>query len=412
MCAAERPYMSQTPLRTVRRVSSRADCLVRNPPGTTPAELSARLLRITARHVQVCLGVLWLLDGALQFQPFMYTKGFFTQIVGPAISGQPAPIASSMTWAVHIAEPHHAVFNTVFALAQIVIGGGLFFSKTVRPALAASFVWGVGVWWFGEGLGQLFTNASPLTGAPGAAILYVLVGALVWPTRRHGATPEAASAVASGRSGEFAGTTVWAVLWLGMAALWLTPDNRSPNAVRDVLSGVSGATGVLGGLLDASARAAAGRGTAIAVALAMTSAAVGVGVFSRYRAPFLAGGIIISLFYWLFGQALGGITTGTATDPNAGLLFVLLALKLMPTSRAPRPPDDGRPPLWWTVHSDARPESGHCDGSLLPLESVSSSRLASSPLTRGHLGVAKTRPRASGSTPAAATSARQTSERP
>lgn len=324
---------------TTRRVSSRAANPVRNPPGTAPRRHRRPALRITARHVQVCLGVLWLLDGALQFQPFMYTKGFFAQIVGPAISGQPAPIASPITWAVHLAEPHQFAFNTVFALTQVAIGIGILIPRTAKAALAVSFGWGLGVWWLGEGLGQLFTDASPLTGAPGAALLYVLIGVLVWPARR----PRTACAAAGGPFGELGGKMMWALLWVGMAALWVTPGNTSPDTVRDALNGASGAAGALRGVIDVAARAATGRGTAIAVALAVVSAAVGVGVFSRHRNVFLAAGIAISITYWLFGQALGGITTGTATDPNAGPLFVLLALALMPAPLAsPLAHDAGR----------------------------------------------------------------------
>jgi hypothetical protein len=38
----------------------------------------------------------------------------------------------------------------------------------------------------------------------------------------------------------------------------------------------------------------------------------------------------LSIDYWVLGQSFGGITTGIATDPNAGPLFVLLALALFP----------------------------------------------------------------------------------
>lgn len=343
MCAAGRSGLSSLigGRRTTRRVSSRAANPVRNPPGTRAESHPKPPLRITARHVRVCLGALWLLDGALQLQPFMYTRGFFTQIIGPSSSGQPAPISSSMTWAANLAQSHWAVFNSIFALIQVAIGVGIVLPKTAKTALAASFVWGVGVWWFGEGLGQVFTNASPLTGAPGAVILYVLIGALVWPTWR----PQVSSAAGQGLFGELGGKLVWAVLWLGMAALWLTPANRSPNGVRDALNGTAGAGGGLGGAVDAAARAAAGRGTAIAVALAVASAAIGIGVFNRNRIPFLAAGITLSLTYWLFGQALGGITTGMATDPNAGPLFALLALTLMPTTRASRPAHAAEPTI-------------------------------------------------------------------
>ena len=39
---------------------------------------------------------------------------------------------------------------------------------------------------------------------------------------------------------------------------------------------------------------------------------------------------MLSLAYWVLGQGLGGMFAGGATDPNAGLLFVVLAWALYP----------------------------------------------------------------------------------
>ena len=50
------------------------------------------------------------------------------------------------------------------------------------PRSGVSFFWAFGVWFFGEGLGQLFTgSASALTGAPGSVLLYGLIGLMAWP---------------------------------------------------------------------------------------------------------------------------------------------------------------------------------------------------------------------------------------
>jgi protein SCO1/2 len=94
--------------------------------------------------------------------------------------------------------------------------------------------------------------------------------------------------------------------------------------------------------------AAMGHGTAIALGLAFVSAAIAVAVWANWRpVPFLALAIVLVLGYWVIGQSFGGIVfAGNATDPNAGPLFVLLALamySLTPLGRrarsgvAPRP---------------------------------------------------------------------------
>jgi hypothetical protein len=77
------------------------------------------------------------------------------------------------------------------------------------------------------------------------------------------------------------------------------------------------------------ATAAAGHGLTIAMVLAGLSAAIGVAVAIDWQPTyFLALAVILNLGYWLFGQGLGGILTGSGTDPNAGPLFILLALGL------------------------------------------------------------------------------------
>ena len=79
----------------------------------------------------------------------------------------------------------------------------------------------------------------------------------------------------------------------------------------------------------AVANASDGHGLGIALGLATLSALIGLGVFfpSCVR-PALLAGAVLSLAYWAFGQSFGLITTGTATDVNAGPLFVLLAFRL------------------------------------------------------------------------------------
>ena len=54
----------------------------------------------TQRTLQVILGLFWILDAALQFQPFMFGKGFVNSFILANASGQPAPIAWFLTtWA-------------------------------------------------------------------------------------------------------------------------------------------------------------------------------------------------------------------------------------------------------------------------------------------------------------------------
>jgi len=180
------------------------------------------------RLVQVFLGLAWLVDGALQLQPFMFGHGFVAGMLLPAAQGNPAPVAGSITAMAHFLEPHIALWNALFALTQVAIGLGLLVQRTVRPALAVSFAWSLAVWWFTEGLGGLLTGAaSPLDGAPGA------------------------------------------VLWVGSAALLLRPGNSSGPSLRNALIAArAGQPGWYAGMLTGAARVLGSHGTLLTFGIA------------------------------------------------------------------------------------------------------------------------------------------------
>jgi hypothetical protein len=267
------------------------------------------------RAIQTVLGLIWLLDGALQFQSFMYSKSFIQVITGLE-TGQPYWLASSIKWATHIFQSNLTGLNTLFALTQVIIGLGLLYRPTVKGALALSFAWSLIVWWSAEAFGFLFSNtASPLTGAPGAVLLYAIIGLLVWPTQRPG-----------GLLGLRGARTTWAGLWLVMAWLWLLAPNSTANATSGAISNAPSGAGWLSGLQHSVATAAGGHGLPIAIFLAGVSAAIAVTVAINWHPrTFLALGVILNLAYWVIGQGFGGILTGSGTDPNAGPLFILLA---------------------------------------------------------------------------------------
>lgn len=63
--------------------------------------------------------------------------------------------------------------------------------------------------------------------------------------------------------------------------------------------------------------------------MAVLSVAIGLGVaIDWHPKAFLALAVVLNLAYCVLGQGFGGILTGSATDPNAGVLFILLAAGL------------------------------------------------------------------------------------
>jgi hypothetical protein len=294
-------------------------------------------VRVTRRGIQIALGCIWLLDGLLQFQSYMYSHAFITEILEPTAKGQPGFISDPITTLAHFYAHDLTLWNTLAAEIQCAIGLGLIVSKrTVRPALLVSFAWAFIVWWFGEGFGTILSGApvSPLMGAPGAVLVYGLIGLLVWPTDTEGER----STADGGLLGDRGGKIIWSLIWLEAAVLWMLNVDRSKGAIKEQISGMaSSAPHWLATAQNSVAKSSQGHGVTIATLLAIASVLIAVAVWTRLRPGALAIGAVLSLAYWVLGQSLGGpFWIGNATDLNTGPLLVLLALTLMPQPRAAR----------------------------------------------------------------------------
>lgn len=291
------------------------------------------------RKLQLLLAGIWLLDAVLQFQAFMFGKGF-AQMLAATGPGNPAVIADPISWAARIIAGHAVMTNAVFATIQLLIALGIAFRPTVRLALGLSIAWSLAVWWLGEGLGGVLSGAgSPVNGAPGAVILYALLAVLLWPARRE----RPASFVAGRSTGPAVARALWLVLWGSLAWLALTPATRSRGAMSGMISGMAGGQpGWLAGIDNHLAAFLATRGGAAAVVLAVVLAVVAVGVYLPRPAAraALVLAIVTGAVIWL-AEGLGGLLTGGGTDPNSGPLLALLALAYWPAAgwvRAAAPP--------------------------------------------------------------------------
>ena len=316
---------------------------------TRTADLDSRGVR---RGLQIGLGLVWLLDAALQFQPYMFGRAFVSMVLAPANMGNPAVIASPATWASHLIAHDVPVWNTAFALAQLALAVGMLWRPVVKAALAASVAWSLSVWWLGEGLGGVLTGtASPVTGAPGAVILYALLAILVWPGRSvsGGVAGLGSGGVAGLGSGGVAdlgvggvaaasplgrrwSTAAWLVLWGSFAYLVLQPAVRAPRALSGILAGeAAGEPGWLAAVDRGAATAAGSHGLVISVVLAVAFILIAAGILLPATArPALALAIVVGLGIWVVGENFGGIATGTATDPNTRPLLLLLAAAYWP----------------------------------------------------------------------------------
>ena len=283
-----------------------------------------RPVLVSRQSLRVVLGLFWLLDGALQLQSFMFTKGFAKGILAPAAAGQPFFVAGPVQWNAQVIGAHPEVLNAAFASVQLILGLALLLRRTERVAIVGSIVWAAGVWYLGEGLGGLAGgHTTALVGAPGAALLYMVLSLAAWPGR---------NCARSGQGGQRPPHWVlaaWVFLWVGFAALRMLPSNVEARTIQSQLNMNASMVPSWLATIDrvvASAVHSLGVG-AVAITVAV-ELAVGLLVIRRgvFRTVALWAGIGVAGLYWGVGQNFGQLFGGQATDPSTGPLLILLGL--------------------------------------------------------------------------------------
>jgi hypothetical protein len=280
--------------------------------------------RVTRRGLQIVLGLLWLLDGGLQFQPFMLRTSFARGVIAPLATGQPHFVAGPVQWAANVVAAHPVAWDVPFATIQVLLGVAFLVPRTAKLAIVASLPWTLAVWYLGEGLSGLASgHTSLLTGAPGGVLLYGVLAIAAWP--RRDASREAPAAWLP---------LAWAVLWVGGAIFQALPGQNTGAAVSGTILGGPGWLG----RLDASVgRWTTQHGTAVVVVLVVVEALIGLGALHRRsRDVAVAAGFVVALLIWVVPQDVGQLYTGQATDPNSGLLIALFAIAVLGVRRDAR----------------------------------------------------------------------------
>lgn len=292
------------------------------------------------RALQLALGAIWLLDGVLQLQPFMFTAGAhgFSGMLNGMATGNPSTVARTITWNASIINHHAVVTNTAFAFIQILIGFGIAWRPTLKFALGASIIWGLGVWWFGEGLGGVLHGVgTPIGGGPGAVLFYALLAVLLWPRDRASSTTPFVAARAVGAT---AARAIWVVVWTGLALLALIGSGRSAQGIHDLIDTLNvGQPRWLAAIDRHAGSLVAHRGLAVAVVFAVICLVVAYGAFLPARAAraTLVLAVVTAVVVWVVGENFGLILAGGATDPNSGPVLILLALAYWPVRPRPAP---------------------------------------------------------------------------
>lgn len=278
--------------------------------------------RISRRHVRVLVGLFWLIDAGLQLQPHLFSPDWWGNDLAESVMGQPSPVAHSILWATGLLSAHPFLANGLAIAVQATIGLGLVTSRLERAAITASVPWALVVWWVGEGLGSLPTGFAQLPGgAPGPVLFYPLIAVLAWPSERP--LPARAPAVA------------WSAVWLAGALMevpWRFPTAQAlqANIEQNSLGEPHWLSAVAGG----SYALIGAQPFLVPLLLLLLQLGIALGVLSIRTRPYaLAAGAFLALLSWVVVQDLGGLVSGSATDPGSGPLLVLLAAVVAASTR-------------------------------------------------------------------------------
>jgi cytochrome oxidase Cu insertion factor (SCO1/SenC/PrrC family) len=297
----------------------------RTRPAGAPPTAARGLAEPPARTVlRSGLGALWILDGLLQAQPRM-PLGLAPMVLEPAFAGQPAWLQSIGRFGVDLWTRNVVATDAFSVFLQVAIGLGLLLG-TCRPlerlALSASIAWGLVVWVFGEGMGGLMAQgASWLSGAPGAALLYALLAALLLVLP--------ADAFEAPRGPRAARAGVGAFLLAGAALQALPEEGFWRGGALSQLFASAAANpqpAALAAPAAALSRLSAAHPAAVNATVVALGAAVGIGLLSgRATRAFTAAAAALLVAGWWLGMDFG-VLGGTGTDPNSfGPVAVVLA---------------------------------------------------------------------------------------
>jgi cytochrome oxidase Cu insertion factor (SCO1/SenC/PrrC family) len=328
----------------------------------TPGEPEPRWRAV----LRIGFGLLWVIDGLLQAQPAMV--GLAAQVIKPESAGSPAWVRSIVDWGTASWTFHPVQAAAAAVWIQLGIGVWMLAVRRGRWSQAAALAgvaWGLVVWVFGEAFGNVFApGLSFLTGAPGAALLYVVAGALI-------ALP--ARAWASARLGRWllAGSGVFLV---GMAVLQAWPGRgfwSGGGPLAGMVGEMSGTSQPrpLASLVGSFGQIVAAHGFAVNLVAVIVLAAAGLGLLSArprlVRAALLAT-VTLCAVDWVLVQDTG-VFGGLGTDPNSmipvALLIIAACLAWTANCTAPVPavpplPAGTRPPAGAPVPSGTPAPTG------------------------------------------------------
>jgi cytochrome oxidase Cu insertion factor (SCO1/SenC/PrrC family) len=281
--------------------------------------------------LRIGFGLLWLLDGILQAQPQM-AAGLPSGVIEPSTAGSPVWVQHLVNWAGTSWSYHPVQAAAATVWIQAGIGVWLIVARKgplSRLAGLAGLTWGLLVWVFGESFGGILApGLTWLTGAPGAALIYAVAGALIALPERYWRSPRFGRLLLGGLG----------LFMIGMAVLQAWPG-------RGFWQGtVNGQPGTLVGMIQSMAqtsqpsfiaRVVAGfatftgqHGFAVNLVAVLVMAGTGLAFLTGRRRVILPATWVFVLFCladWLLIQDLG-FFGGLGTDPNSMIPMALFGV--------------------------------------------------------------------------------------
>jgi cytochrome oxidase Cu insertion factor (SCO1/SenC/PrrC family) len=294
--------------------------------------------------LRVGFGLIWILDGILQAQPKM-AGGLASQVIEPTAAASPAWVQHLVNWGGTVWSYHPVTASAASVWIQVGIGAWLIIAVRgpwSRLAGLASVAWGLVVWAFGESFGGIFApGLSWLTGAPGAALLYVVAGALIALPESSWRSPRLGRLLLGGIGLFFIGMAVLQA-WPGRG-YWQGSVGGKPGTLAGMVQSMSSTPQphVLSSVLASFGSFASSNGFVVNLVVVIVLAGMGAIFLSgrprlvRYAVWF---GIVFGLADWVLVQDLGFLG-GLGTDPNSMIPMMLLFsagyLALNPPAPAP-----------------------------------------------------------------------------
>ena len=293
------------------------------------AKAKEPLTRVTTQEspmlkvLRLGIGVLWIIAGLLQFQPLMFTPDFYAwyppnimeSVIQGITDGQPQFVVSLVHFGSTVWSTEPVLFNVLAASLQLVIGFLFVYGKgrAAKVGFIISIGWGLVVWVFAEAFGQIFGGAGYFDGAPGAALLYVIVAILLLLDR---------SSKGLRLHGQMALRYLTTMYWFYMALLQILPSSGywQPRGLMEPIAtaGALPQPRFLSNPIEHFGTVIMHYGPLINLVLVVLMVVMaGITLFNAWNRVTIVLALVWLFWSWWFGQDFGGLFAGAATDLNS-----------------------------------------------------------------------------------------------